>query len=154
MRVQAVRPDRPPPVPDYAGRATAGRLPRGAGPDGLARRADRTAQAWGLRRGQGRGAAADHRKRTVEIPAALCRTLPQRAGETDRALGMDQVPLIERGEVDVGIRHDQGANAWFASLAMPPDDVLAACSPSLPLGRSGMVDIVALAAHPLLLPDG
>jgi DNA-binding transcriptional LysR family regulator len=70
------------------------------------------------------------------------------------ALGIDQVPLIERGEVDVGIRHDQGANPWFDSLAMPPDDVLAACSPSLPLGRGGMVDIVALAAHPLLLPDG
>jgi len=70
------------------------------------------------------------------------------------ALGMDQVPLIERGEVDVGIRHDQAANPWFDSLAMPPDDVLAACPPSLPLGRSGMVDIVALAAHPLLLPDG
>jgi DNA-binding transcriptional LysR family regulator len=70
------------------------------------------------------------------------------------ALGMDQVPLIERGEVDVGIRHDQGANPWFDSLAMPPDDVLAASPPSLPLGRGGMVDIVALAAHPLLLPDG
>src|SRR5207253_6320417 len=50
------------------------------------------------------------------------------------ALGMDQVPLIERGEVDVGIRHDQGANPWFDSLAMPPDNVLAACAPSLPLG--------------------
>ena len=37
----------------------------------------------GLRSGQGRGAAADHRKRAREIPAALCRTLPQRAGETD-----------------------------------------------------------------------
>src|SRR5437588_162651 len=70
------------------------------------------------------------------------------------ALGMDQVPLIERGEVDVGIRHDQGANPWFDSLTMPPDDVLAACPPSLPLGRGGMIDIVALAAHPLLLPDG
>jgi LysR family transcriptional regulator, nitrogen assimilation regulatory protein len=69
------------------------------------------------------------------------------------ALGMDQVPLIERGEVDVGIRHDQGTNPWFESLAMPPDDVLAACPPSLPLGRGGTVDIVALAAHPLLLPD-
>jgi LysR family transcriptional regulator, nitrogen assimilation regulatory protein len=32
--------------------------------------------------------------------------------------------------------------------------VLVACPPSLPLGRGGMVDIVALAAHPLLLPDG
>lgn len=69
------------------------------------------------------------------------------------ALGMDQVPLLERGEVDVGIRHDQGASPWFDSLAMPPDDVLAACPPSLPVGRNGIVDIVALSDHPLLLPD-
>jgi len=26
------------------------------------------------------------------------------------ALGMDQVPLLERGEVHIGIRHDQGVN--------------------------------------------
>lgn len=69
------------------------------------------------------------------------------------ALGMDQVPLIERGEVDVGIRHDQGVHPWLESLAMPPDDVLAACPRSLPLGRNGMVNIFELAAHPLLLPD-
>ena len=53
------------------------------------------------------------------------------------ALGMDQVPLLERGEVHVGIRHDQGVNPWFESLALPPDDVLAACRPSLQLGRGG-----------------
>src|SRR5260370_14764708 len=67
------------------------------------------------------------------------------------ALGMDQVPLLERGEVHVGIRHDQGINRWFESLALPPDDVLAACLPSLQLGSAGMVDIVSLASHPLLL---
>ena len=69
------------------------------------------------------------------------------------ALGMDQVPLLERGEVHIGIRHDQGVNPWFESLALPPDDVLAACRSSLPLGRGGMIDIVSLAAHPLLLLD-
>ena len=67
------------------------------------------------------------------------------------ALGMDQVPLLERGEVHVGIRHDQGVNPWFESLALPPDDVLAACRPSLQLGRGGMIDIVSLASYPLLL---
>ena len=35
------------------------------------------------------------------------------------ALGMDQVPLIERGEVDVGIRHDQGARGSKASRCRP-----------------------------------
>jgi LysR family transcriptional regulator, nitrogen assimilation regulatory protein len=65
------------------------------------------------------------------------------------ALGLDQVPLLERGEIHVGIRHDQGVNPWFESLALPPDDVLAAGLPSL--GRAGMIDIVALASYPLLL---
>ena len=69
------------------------------------------------------------------------------------ALGMDQVPLLERGEVHIGIRHDQGVNPWFESIALPSDDVLAACRQSLQLGRAGMVDIVSLASHPLLLLD-
>lgn len=69
------------------------------------------------------------------------------------ALGMDQVPLLERGEVHIGIRHDQGINPWFESLALPPDDVLAVCARPLQLGRGGMIDIAALAPHPLLLLD-
>jgi LysR family nitrogen assimilation transcriptional regulator len=69
------------------------------------------------------------------------------------ALGMDQVPLLERGEVHIGIRHDQGVNPWFDSLALPPDDVLAACARALPLGRNGKIDIVSLASGPLLLLD-
>jgi LysR family transcriptional regulator, nitrogen assimilation regulatory protein len=69
------------------------------------------------------------------------------------ALGMDQVPLLERGEVHIGIRHDQGVNPWFESVPLPSDDVLAAARPSLALGRCGMIDIVSLAAHPLLLLD-
>ena len=66
---------------------------------------------------------------------------------------MDQVPLLERGEVHIGIRHDQGVNPWFESLSLPSDDVLAAYRPSLQLGRGGMIDIVSLAPHPLLLLD-
>lgn len=69
------------------------------------------------------------------------------------ALGMDQVPLLERGEVHIGIRHDQGANPWFESLVLPPDDVLAVCAQSLALGRQGLIDIASLASHPLLLLD-
>ncbi len=67
------------------------------------------------------------------------------------ALGLDQVPLLERGEVHIGIRHDQGSNPQFESLALPPDDVLAAGLPSLQLDRGGMVDIVSVASYPLLL---
>jgi LysR family nitrogen assimilation transcriptional regulator len=69
------------------------------------------------------------------------------------ALGMDQIPLLERGEVHVGIRHDQGTHPQFESLALPPDDVLAAGHASLQLGRDGMIDIVSLVSHPLLLLD-
>jgi LysR family transcriptional regulator, nitrogen assimilation regulatory protein len=69
------------------------------------------------------------------------------------ALGQEQIPLLERGEVHVGIRHDQGAYPWLESLPVPPDDVLAACSPALELGRGGMIDIAALASNPLLLLD-
>ena len=47
----------------------------------------------------------------------------------------------------------RASNPWFESLALPSDDVLAACRPSLQLGRGGMIDIVSLAAHPLLLLD-
>lgn len=69
------------------------------------------------------------------------------------ALGQEQIPLLERGEVHVGIRHDQGTYPWLESLAVPPDDVLAACSPSLELGRGGMIDVGSLASYPLLLLD-
>ena len=94
------------------------------------------------------------------IESILCGFLPRYAQrfpnvhvKLTEALGMDQVPLLERGEVHIGIRHDQGVNPWFESLALPSDDVLAACRRSMPLGRAGMVDIVSLASHPLLLLD-
>ena len=69
------------------------------------------------------------------------------------ALGLDQVPLLDRGEVHIGIRHDQGATPWFESLVLAPDDVLAAGWRSLQLGRDGMIDIVSLTSYPLLLLD-
>lgn len=67
------------------------------------------------------------------------------------ALGMDQVAMLERGEAHIGIRHDQGVNPWFESIALPFDDVLAAGRSSL--GRDGMVDVAVLASQPLLLLD-
>jgi LysR family nitrogen assimilation transcriptional regulator len=68
------------------------------------------------------------------------------------ALGPDQSAMLERGEVHVGIRHDQYASRHFASHALPPDEVLAACNPSVQLGHAGMIDIGRLASsYPLLL---
>lgn len=68
------------------------------------------------------------------------------------ALGREQTELLERGEVHVGIRHDQG-DPRFASLVLPPDEVLAACAPSHELAGAGAIDIARLTAYPLLLPD-
>jgi LysR family nitrogen assimilation transcriptional regulator len=67
------------------------------------------------------------------------------------ALGPDQSAMLERGEVHVGIRHDQYANRHLASQALPPDEVLAACAPSFQLGHANMIDIVRLVSYPLLL---
>jgi DNA-binding transcriptional LysR family regulator len=89
----------------------------------------------------------------TEFLPRYAKSFPNVRVKLTEALGMDQVPLLERGEVHIGIRHDQGMNPWFESFALPSDDVLAAGARSLPLGRDGMIDIVSLASHPLLLLD-
>jgi len=67
------------------------------------------------------------------------------------ALGPSQVPLLERGDVHLAIRHDQGVNPGLASHALQPDEILAACHPAFPIGPADMIDIGRLAVHPLLL---
>jgi LysR family nitrogen assimilation transcriptional regulator len=89
----------------------------------------------------------------TEFLPRYAKSFPNVRVKLTEALGMDQVPLLERGEVHVGIRHDQGVNPWFESLALPSDDVLAASARSIPLGQDGMIDIASLASHPLLLLD-
>jgi DNA-binding transcriptional LysR family regulator len=69
------------------------------------------------------------------------------------ALGHEQLPLLERGEVHLGIRHDQGTHPRLASRSLQPDEALAAWAPPLHLGGTRMIDIARLADHPLLLPD-
>jgi LysR family transcriptional regulator, nitrogen assimilation regulatory protein len=92
------------------------------------------------------------------IESVLSRYLPRYAArfpdvhvKVIEALGFDQIGLLERGEVHIGIRHDQGAHRGFETLVLPPDEVLAACDPGLELGRAGTIDIVRLASYPLLL---
>jgi DNA-binding transcriptional LysR family regulator len=68
------------------------------------------------------------------------------------ALGREQTAMLERGEVHIGIRHDQG-DPRFESRVLPPDEVLAACASSLELGQCGVIDIGRLASYPLLLLD-
>jgi DNA-binding transcriptional LysR family regulator len=69
------------------------------------------------------------------------------------ALGHEQLVLLERGEVHLGIRHDQGSDRRLEGRALPADEVLAACAPSLQLGGAGMIDIGCLVRFPLLLLD-
>jgi hypothetical protein len=72
--------------------------------------------------------------------------------ELFEALGREQTPMLERGEVHIGIRNDPG-DPRFESHTLPPDEVLAACRPDIELGKAGMIDIARLAAYPLLLPQ-
>ena len=67
------------------------------------------------------------------------------------ALGPEQVALLERGEVHIGIRHDQGGDHGFGRLVLPADDILAASNPSTRTGHATTIDIVRLASSPLLL---
>jgi LysR family transcriptional regulator, nitrogen assimilation regulatory protein len=110
-----------------------------------------------LRRGDGgvmKVAAPPH---TIE--SVLSRFLPRYAErfpnvnvELSEALGAEQTAMLERGEVHVGIRLDQG-DPRFESRALPPADALAACATSLELGRADFIDISRLASYPLLLVD-
>jgi LysR family transcriptional regulator, nitrogen assimilation regulatory protein len=72
--------------------------------------------------------------------------------ELSEALGAEQTAMLERGEVHVGIRLDQG-DPRFESRVLPPADALAACAPSLELGRADFIDISRVASYPLLLVD-
>jgi len=93
------------------------------------------------------------------IESVLSKFLPRYAErfpnvhvKLSEALGREQTAMLERGEVHIGIRHDQG-DPRFGSLVLPPDEVLAACATSLELGQAGHVDIGRLASYPLLLLD-
>ena len=55
------------------------------------------------------------------------------------ALGREQTALLERGDVHIGIRHDQG-DRRFESHLLPSDEVLAACAVSLELGAT--IDVI------------
>ena len=93
------------------------------------------------------------------IESVLSRFLPQYAErfpnvsvELSEALGAEQTGMLERGEVHVGIRLDQG-DPRFESRILPPADALAACAVSHDLGHANLMDIARLASYPLLLLD-
>jgi LysR family nitrogen assimilation transcriptional regulator len=62
------------------------------------------------------------------------------------ALGREQTAMLERGEVHIGIRHDQG-DRRFESRVLPPDEVLAACALT---SRSAMAALsISLGSRPI-----
>jgi DNA-binding transcriptional LysR family regulator len=77
---------------------------------------------------------------------------PNVSVELSEALGAEQTGMLERGEVHVGIRLDQG-DPRFESRVLPPADALAACATSFELGHADFIDIGHLAAYPMLLLD-
>jgi DNA-binding transcriptional LysR family regulator len=93
------------------------------------------------------------------IESVLSRFLPRYAErfpnvyvELSEALGAEQTAMLERGEVHVGIRLDQG-DPRFESRVLPPAEALAVGATSLELGHAGLIDIGRLASYPLLLLD-
>ena len=93
------------------------------------------------------------------IESVLSRFLPQYTErfpnvhvELSEALGHEQTAMLERGEVHLGIRLEQGGPR-FDSRVLPPAEALAAGATSLELGHAGLIDIGRLASYPLLLPD-
>ena len=72
--------------------------------------------------------------------------------ELSEALGAERTAMLERGEVHVGIRLDQG-DPRFESRVLPPAEALAVGDTSLELGHAGLIDIGRLASYPLPLLD-
>ena len=72
------------------------------------------------------------------------------------AVGAALPAMLERGELHLGIsllEPIQAGNYPFEAFLLPPLEFLAACNPSLELGKSGSMDICDLGSHPLLLID-
>ncbi len=77
--------------------------------------------------------------------------------EVTEGSGLEILAMLERGEVHLGqmlpyaVPLDDGR---FESQLLEPAELLAACQPTLTLGKHGGVDIARLAPYPLLLLDG
>jgi LysR family transcriptional regulator, nitrogen assimilation regulatory protein len=71
--------------------------------------------------------------------------------------GLEILAMLERGDGHLGqmlpyaIQLDDGR---FGSQPLEPAELLAACQPSLTLGKRGAIEVGRLAPYPLLLLDG
>lgn len=68
-------------------------------------------------------------------------------------VGPEQLAMLERGDIDLAqalVRAIPPQAQHFASHLLQPTDMLAACHPSLNLGKGATIDIARLAPYPLL----
>src|SRR5262249_51353020 len=65
-----------------------------------------------------------------------------------------QVALLERGEIHVGIRLAPTLDPRFESRVLPPAEALAVGASTLAFGNADSISIEQLASYPLLLLDG
>ena len=68
--------------------------------------------------------------------------------------GLEILAMLERGEIHLGQMLPHGIaldDGQFASQALEPAELLAACHPSMMLGGSGAIEVARLAPYPLLL---
>src|SRR5690349_12245068 len=115
-------------------------------------------QAQGLRRGEVgvlRVSASPHLIEGI-FPDVLRRYAERYPNVQVRlvdAIGADSLAMLERGEIHLA-QHTvlalAGNEQRFASYAIGPMEMLAACHPRLKLGKDGAVEIDQLAPYPLL----
>jgi DNA-binding transcriptional LysR family regulator len=68
-------------------------------------------------------------------------------------VGPEQLAMLERGDIDLAqslVRVIPRQGDHFTSHLLQPTDMLAACHPSLNLGKGATIDIARLAPYPLL----
>ena len=68
-------------------------------------------------------------------------------------VGPEQLAMLERGDIDLAqnlVRTIPREPNHYASHPLEPTDMLAACHPSLKLGKGDAIDIARLAPYPLL----
>jgi DNA-binding transcriptional LysR family regulator len=72
------------------------------------------------------------------------------------AAGRESLAMLERGEIHLAqnlLQAVEPNDPRFASMPLEPVELLAACHPTMALGRDGAIEINELAARPLLVLD-
>jgi len=115
-------------------------------------------QAEGLRRGDAgvlRVSASPHLIEGLfpEFLRDYARRYPQVHVRLVEAIGPQLFEMLEKGETHLAqavVRALTPDERRFGSFALAPMEMLAACHPSLEVGKDGAIEMRALASHPLL----